>query len=575
MELSKHRPYPNEIAEQVQTAENRDLSRLLPRSQLLREASRFSAAYPRVTSFEQLFFLLQKSKPSSITQSDSNVLMEELKKTDFPPLYHEAHVGAKRRESACYMLQDNMKNKADFSLLLIQIGGRLTQENVKTLSYLLQDLLTRYKAASLRDGAEILSLVQQRNIINAYQPDFLLTLLKDINRDDLCFKVEQYKMSCIMELGIINQENCTCCDECTCNKRNAIDDCSSSSWIKREYCFRLVMKKVADQLCPEDLENMKFLCQGIIPRRDLEKVENLLDLFWLLEDNGKLSIDNFYFLEELLENKQHLLEDLYHFNQENLLKSKVKNTCKAKAKIAESKRYKKTLKCIGLGLAQKEIKNLKMLHPDTLPINDEIKTGSQLMSLWQKHQLVTPTNLDLLRKALYAIGREDLCRQISMYFADMESTQQQCTTSDVQGMRDYIILCFILIWCTIDTDHFDYRELTTSFANIVESDNSSCKQCTFSQNYSGSEPQSQDNLPKLDLEEERNEFETKYKEKKVDQLRTEVYELKSRLHQVIQSYKMLEHQNDYLQSYNDKLVRTNIALHRQIYAQTTCSYTLV
>ena len=434
-----YRRYLTEIAEQLGPKEYQHLPRLLNDE---RGRLGMLAAY-RVSSFEQLFQLLYSQ--SYITLEDISLLqwiMEELGKGDLLyPLYElvSRACAAKRRGDTSMAIVRTKKQRlqhyysecmrpasaSEFSLLLVHIGNRLTSSCVKTLCYLLQDLLTRYKAASLHDGVEVLDIVKQRNFINANRPDFLLTLLKDIEREDLCFVVEQYKMSFGENQAIEEEEK-----SWHFWKTKSCDD-HHHVWTRKEYRFRLAMKKVADQLCPQDLENMKLLCQGALPASELEKVENILDLFWLLENNGKLSIDNLYFLEELLENKQHLLDNLYSqmsgwssqpSSRENSLTRKIKHKIKPGTFSHDSssnfKAFQKTLKCIGLGLAQKEVKNLKLLHPESIPACNEIKTGVQLMCFWQKHQLVTPVNFELLRKGLYAIGRQDLCKEIVSYHND-------------------------------------------------------------------------------------------------------------------------------------------------------------
>lgn len=65
--------------------------------------------------------------------------------------------------------------------------------------------------------------------------------------------------------------------------------------------FNAVLLNISEQLSKEQLQNMVFLCKGIITKKDSEKIDTGLKLFTLLMERAKLGVDNTDFLCEKLE----------------------------------------------------------------------------------------------------------------------------------------------------------------------------------------------------------------------------------------------------------------------------------
>ena len=440
-----------EIADQLGSAQLEQFPQIL---QTRRLEQCIGSGLANIKSYEQLFQSMYNH--SLISPDDLTVLreiLEELGKADLLYPLYEARMGVRSKglqitrgsgngrrsktptsfPSDCMLSSKTASTGiSDFNLLLLNIGTRMSQENVKTLCYLLQDLLTRFKAATMQDGVDILGAVRQRNYIHDTQPDFLTTLLKDIGRDDLCYLVDEFKMTLTQHSQ--DDKHASICSKL---KKKSDDD---KMWTRREYRFRLAMKKLADQLSPRDLETMKLLSGDVLSAVELEKIENILDLFWSLEDHGKLSIDNLFFLEELLEEKRYLLDAIYSQlssssqpnSRENSLTWRLKRG-KVTSQEGTDKSFQKMLKCIGLGLTKQEVKHLKQLPAQHTSDEDKVKTGVQLMSHWRKLELVTPANVELLRKGLNAIGRQDLCREIALYHCAAQLQQQTTCTLPKQG----------------------------------------------------------------------------------------------------------------------------------------------
>ena len=451
-----------EIADQLGSAQLQQFPQIL---QTRRLEQCIGSGLANITSYEQLFQSMYSH--SLISPDDLTMLreiLEELGKADLLYPLYEARMGGRSKglqisrgsgngrrsktptsfPSDCMLSSKTASTGiSDFNLLLLNIGTRMSQENVKTLCYLLQDLLTRFKAATMQDGVDILGAVRQRNYIHDTQPDFLTTLLKDIGRDDLCYLVDEFKM-------MLTQHSQDDKYASICSKLKKKSDDDNKTWTRREYRFRLAMKKLADQLSPRDLETMKLLSVDVLSAGELEKIENILDLFWSLEDHGKLSIDNLFFLEELLEDKRYLLDAIYSQlssssqpnSRENSLTWRLKRG-KLTSQEGTDKSFQKMLKCIGLGLTKQEVKHLKQLPAQHTSEDDKVKTGVQLMSHWRKLELVTPANVELLRKGLNAIGRQDLCREIALYHCAAQFQQQTTCTLPKQGKIIYIDITLV------------------------------------------------------------------------------------------------------------------------------------
>lgn len=79
----------------------------------------------------------------------------------------------------------------------------------------------------------------------------------------------------------------------------------------QNYKFRMSLKQLGDKLGHADLQSMKVVSGTCIPESKLENVSTVFELFILLEERGKLSPEDLSFLEQLLEEKVHLVHQLY------------------------------------------------------------------------------------------------------------------------------------------------------------------------------------------------------------------------------------------------------------------------
>ncbi|XP_019849811.1 PREDICTED: uncharacterized protein LOC109580752 [Amphimedon queenslandica] len=574
MERDMFQRYLKELAEQLGPSDLLELPGILIRRGLLPNhhisvTGKGPSISELVTSFEVLFLYL--SEQSLISCHDITLLKDILDDLSKPYLlypFYEACIGKRQLSSngssitaISNVAPSKKKTQEDFALLLLQIGNRLSSENVRTLCYLLQDLLSRFKAAIIQDGVEVLQYVKQRHFITPAQPCFLLTLLRDIDREDLCHIVEEYKMTYLDQTTpplhsstetIDIRSPQACCSFFSARayfkSKKQEDEGNSYTWTRREYRFRLAIKKLADKLCPRDLASMKLLAQSFIPPAELDKIETIIDLFWLLEDHGRLSIDNLYILEELLDEKNHLLNSIYlelssgssqPSSRENSLtrrkKHKVvpRDETKSETKIENS--FQKMLKCIGSGLTQKETKHLKVL--DTAHEETSIKTGIELMYHWKKVRVITERNLDLLRKGLYAIGRQDLCQHISEYHSAVQLAEPNP--------------CLPIEETVTDGSH----NVTQTCQKERENSPIAGLQCT--ENYKETDM-------KVDFTKEELTIQLQKKDRLIEILKEKLGEQETALQQKDHDNKQLEHQNHRLLLHNHELTVEVAKLEKQL-----------
>ena len=196
----------------------------------------------------------------------------------------------------------NCKEHPNFASCCTALVATLAQRTSRSCYFSFE---TSYHDVSsldtVEDGHELLELVRRRNCIDYTQPGFLYSLLRDINREDLLRRVDEYAT----EANKLLPNRAACC----CSRPD--EEFESMKWFKQSYGYRLSLKQLADKLEARDLEAMKHFCTGLIPKVQLEKITHVLELFIALEDYDKLSQSDMSILEDILPEKKHFLRPLY------------------------------------------------------------------------------------------------------------------------------------------------------------------------------------------------------------------------------------------------------------------------
>ncbi|GLD67000.1 FAS-associated death domain protein-like protein [Lates japonicus] len=163
--------------------------------------------------------------------------------------------------------------------------------------------------------------------------------------------------------------------------------------------FNAVLLDISNQLSADQLKQMKFLCGGIIGKKDQEKIDAGLKLFQFLTERGKLGADNTEFLSELLKNieRHDLSGKLNNFESQSAHTfSQPNETERAKLDIATeviAENLGKSWRKLGRKLGLKDVK-LESIHRKHATELEE--TAVELLNEWRKSQGAEAQTADLL-----------------------------------------------------------------------------------------------------------------------------------------------------------------------------------
>ena len=323
-----------------------------------------------------------------------------------------------------------------FKELLRNIGNHIRSgEELSALKLLCKDAISRTQLETASNGLDLLTALRKRHCITANHPEFLYCILRDCGRQDLCSSVDRYVYLCLKKLTTENDQDQ---NQSTTVKHREEEQakkvvCHQVSQPKfggQNYLFCRSLKLLGEKLGKEDLQSMKLVAGSWIPDSKLEMVNNIYDLFILLEERGQLSPQNLSFLELLLEDKLHLVHQLYElgFGQQRRKPHKLKDSYQESLwcpsmhvlftqDLAQSVlNLRRLLKTIGVHLTSDNIKDIKYLCPDEISSQlEEIDSGLELLGTLEKWQEITPRNVEFLMDVLGRIGRKDLCTIVRLY----------------------------------------------------------------------------------------------------------------------------------------------------------------
>ena len=175
--------------------------------------------------------------------------------------------------------------------------------------------------------------------------------------------------------------------------------------------FRCAVRKLTEHLTNEDVEGMKFLCEGAIPTGRLEAAHDALTLFRTLEEHDRLSPNNLYFLNSLLDGigKIQLMAVLTEEAQS------LPSSSRAPPARAEPLDYRAILNHIATRLTEGDIKQILYLFPElNAPRMHEALGGNarEFLLHLERRQIIAPESLEKLRWGLNEVGRVDLAQFI-------------------------------------------------------------------------------------------------------------------------------------------------------------------
>ena len=206
--------------------------------------------------------------------------------------------------------------------------------------------------------------------------------------------------------------------------------------------FRSSIRKLTEHLTSEDVQSMRFLCESAIPTGRLEKTHDALTLFQALEEHGKLSANNLYFLNSLLEGigKAHLMR---------LLTEEVQSLPSSRAVPVHTEPldYRGILNHVATKLTERDIREMLYLFQDLNAPRMHETLGNDAREFvlhLERRQIIAPDNLNKLKWGLNEVGRVDLAQFIAecdIYpsfeprtFLGHQNTGSQGTVPPARGM---------------------------------------------------------------------------------------------------------------------------------------------
>ena len=196
--------------------------------------------------------------------------------------------------------------------------------------------------------------------------------------------------------------------------------------LEEKLIFRRTLNRIGSELGRQDLENLKFMCQDVIPVSRLEKVRSALDLFGALEERGKLARDNLGFLANCMATigRYPLLSHLKSAGidvPDPILNGASSHSIPESGDLQTTSEdeflFTQLLMQISQRLQTHQIDQLA--YSWCVPLlgitKENIYSATQLFTLMQQRELITPTNLDCLYHELVEIGRHDLLKLIEDY----------------------------------------------------------------------------------------------------------------------------------------------------------------
>ena len=193
--------------------------------------------------------------------------------------------------------------------------------------------------------------------------------------------------------------------------------------MEEKLSFRRALNRIGQELSRQDQENLKFMCKDVVPESRLEKCRSSLDLFVALEERGHLSKDNLDFLTNCIATIDRY-PILSHLKTAGFsVPDPVINGSSPQHSPGEHKtrttpdEFRKLLMQISQQLRSHEVDRLaySWCEPYLGTSRDNIYSCTQLFTLMQQRNVITPTNLDCLYSELNENGRFDLMQLIEDY----------------------------------------------------------------------------------------------------------------------------------------------------------------
>ncbi|XP_060085873.1 uncharacterized protein LOC132565251 [Ylistrum balloti] len=185
----------------------------------------------------------------------------------------------------------------------------------------------------------------------------------------------------------------------------------------RQFSQHKLLLEVDSELDSEDIENMKFLCQDVIPLSKLQKIDRGIDLFVQLENANKISPKK--------GDLELLFEILFRVRRLDLVKKLGKNSKEVKRKYGSADRalstnlspFRNMLYELVEELTQEDFATTKFVLQSEFGKGTmaKIKTMMDFFTFLQREQELELDDVDILYRIMDILKRSDLKQKIQEY----------------------------------------------------------------------------------------------------------------------------------------------------------------
>ena len=184
--------------------------------------------------------------------------------------------------------------------------------------------------------------------------------------------------------------------------------------------YRKSLLGISNQLTRQDLDLLKFMCEQDVPKSRMERVVSGTDLFNALEERGKLSVKNLGYLADILRSigRSNLVENYLRSDGFVIPPSSLQVLGPGGQTGSQTTLYlfRDCLVRVAQGLTSKEVNDLVFIFQPNLQISpDAVFSATQLFTLLQQRQMLTPRDMRLLYDGLCQVQRYDLASIVNEF----------------------------------------------------------------------------------------------------------------------------------------------------------------
>ncbi|XP_076459077.1 uncharacterized protein LOC143292555 [Babylonia areolata] len=164
-----------------------------------------------------------------------------------------------------------------------------------------------------------------------------------------------------------------------------------------------------NHLHDDDLESLKFLCQGLVVASKLKRVKAIHELVSCLQSAGALSEDDFFLLPDLLQYIQRVdVLGSIGCDEEEVIFQR----CQQDSKIIP---FYILLYHIAEDLSDEDLKKAKYMYPGGVPRSKTVSSGLDLFAVMIQHSKISPADVSLLVSIFQHLRSQAIVNMLNRY----------------------------------------------------------------------------------------------------------------------------------------------------------------